>query len=54
MRRNSHHFSTINAQQMIEKIARIERTILAMGPALRTSSATPPFRYEVPGTQGSF
>src|SRR5262249_45643227 len=54
MRRNSHHFSTINAQQTIEKIARMDRTTLAMGPALRTSSATPPFRFAFPGTRDSF
>ena len=43
----------LSAQQITEKVARRSRTNLATGPALRTSSATPPLALPDPGTRGS-
>src|SRR4030095_11208643 len=44
---------TMSAQQMIEKTASTMRTNFATGPALRMSSAMPPFALAVPGTRSS-
>src|SRR6266850_2237050 len=50
-RRNCHHFSTISAQEMIEKRSRTPRTTLATGPAFQRISRIPVFKESGVGTR---
>src|SRR5262249_16843743 len=43
-RRHCHHFSTISAQEMIEKSSRMPSTTLATGPADQRISSIPVFK----------